>query len=483
MPRYPGLIGPWDRSQSMCADPEVTVNWYPEPLPRHGKNQYALYPTPGRSSWQTFTEIGTRGAIDTGDRQFVVIGGQFYEIFQNQTKTARGTAMVQDSNPATLCYNSASGEILITTGGNAYIFNLTSNTLTSVLTGTATQGGLLDGFFLAFDINTGRVFASDVNDGLTWDPTQYIQSATSDPWISMVVVAQPAGIWVIGRKLGDVLYDAGTFPYPFAPIPGASFAYGTASTFSVTASGDRVSWVSQTEEGAGTVVSARGYTPQRISTHPIETAIAGFIRDVGTIADCEAMTYQDQGHQFIAFSFPTANATFVYDQTTNLWHARSTRNVSQGRDEFWHPRIHLYAYGKHLVGDRDTGVLSVLDVTYGTEANGDPIIRERIFPGLFNEKREINTRVLEIYLEAGLGLSTGQGSDPTVILRASNDGGKTYGNQRTATAGALGKYRTRVRFWKLGTSSDRVYKLTVSDPIPWRIIDGYYNNDGSARAA
>lgn len=483
MPRYPGFIGPWDKSQSICADPEITVNWYTEKLPQRGKNQFALYPCPGFSSWMTFTELGLRGAIDTGARQFVVMAGQLYEIFQNQTKTARGSAMAQDSNPATMCYNSASGELFITTGGNGYIFTLATNTLTLELTGTATQGGLLDTFFVAFDINTGRIYCSDPNDGTTWDPTQYIQSSTSDAWVSMLVVAQPAGIWAIGRKLGDVLYDAGTFPFPFAPIPGASFDYGIASTFSISSSGGRVSWLTQTEQGAGSVVSARGYTPQRISTPPIETAIAGFLRDDGSISDCEALTYEDQGHQFTAFTFPRSNATFVYDVTTNQWHARTTRNVSKGVNEYWHPRVHLFAYGKHLVGDRSTGTMSVMDVTYGSEANGDPIIRERVFPGLFNEKQIINTRVLEIYLEAGLGLSSGQGSNPLVMLDISNDGGKTYGNQRTRTAGALGKYQTRVQFWKLGASRDRVYKMTVSDPIPWRIIDGFYNNDGAAQAA
>jgi hypothetical protein len=32
--------------------------------------------------------------------------------------------------------------------------------------------------------------------------------------------------------------------------------------------------------------------------------------------------------------------------------------------------------------------------------------------------------------------------------------------------------------WRMGVPRDRVNKMVVTDPIPWRIIDAFINNDG-----
>ena len=63
--------------------------------------------------------------------------------------------------------------------------------------------------------------------------------------------------------------------------------------------------------------------------------------------------------------------------------------------------------------------------------------------------------------------------NPQVTLRSSNDGGKTWGNERSVSAGAQGDYRTRVRFRRLGISRDRVFEMSVTDPIPWRVVDAF----------
>ena len=55
----------------------------------------------------------------------------------------------------------------------------------------------------------------------------------------------------------------------------------------------------------------------------------------------------------------------------------------------------------------------------------------------------------------------------------SHDGGKTWGNTIEIDAGKAGEYKTRVRKQRLGRSRDRVYEVSVSDAIPWRITDAY----------
>ena len=105
--------------------------------------------------------------------------------------------------------------------------------------------------------------------------------------------------------------------------------------------------------------------------------------------------------------------------------------------------------------------------------------RVRRTPGLVDEHRRRFYRELELLMETGLGLATGQGSDPQVHYRYSNDGGKTFGPMRLATAGAIGAYRTRVRWWNNGSGRHRVDEIVVSDPIPWRITDAFLSVDGA----
>ncbi len=491
--RWPSFIGGSYQSQSLIVDIERTMNFYPEVIVptvqsftspvdlRGAKNQIVLYPTPGQQAWLSVSDIGARGLLTVNGRTHGVIGTTTYEFLSTATATSRGTVL-QDTNPAQLSYNGASGNSLcLSSGAAVYSLNLTTNALAIVTGVPALQVGTLDGYCLAFDPVTAKVRLSNLNDATTWDPTQYMQRSTApDPWKAMITADRTGSreVWMIGEHTGDVYYDAGTFPFPLAPIPGAIFNWGTPAPWSLAAAGGEVIWLGQNADGAGVVVAARGYTPQPISTRAVETAIATY-RRTSTIADAEALTYLDQGHLFYCLKFPTANATWVCDRTTGLWHERGTWNAAQNRFDAWHPRVHTDAFGMHIVGEAGTGQLSSLDVTFGNEADGSAIRRLRIAPSLFSEHKQAVVRRLELMMEMGLGTATGQGSNPMVMLRVSRDGGKTWGNQRTASAGKIGQYLKRATWTRLGLSRDLVIEISVTDPIPWRFIDCYVNHEGS----
>lgn len=479
MAPYKGFIGVSDRSQSVIADGEETCNWYFESLPQNAKSRAALYPTPGFTTWVTVPDVGGRALFSENGRTFGVIGSGFYEFFATQTYTRWGT-VAQDNNPAQIVTNGAVGaQALISSGTNGYLFNLLTNTFSQVLTGDATQIGMLDGFFIAFNPVTSKIRLSNLNDGTTWDPTQFAQrSAAPDNWQAMLVNAPD--VWLAGSKTGDVWYDAGAFPFPFAPRTGLNYKYGIVAPFSLRSSASRILWVSVNEDGAGVVVMSRGYTPVRVSNAAVETALSTYQR-TATITDAEAFIYQQEGHTFYVLNFPSANATWVYDLDENKWAKRGYWNAPLNRYDVWHPRVHTYAFGLHLVADRTSGTIASMDVTVPTEVDATPIRRLRQAPGIFNERRQMPIRNIEVYLEAGLGNATGAGSDPMIMWQTSDDGGKTWGNERQVSAGKIGQYARRVRLWKMGKPRDRVNRMTVSDPImSWRIIDAYVNNDVAA---
>jgi len=69
-----------------------------------------------------------------------------------------------------------------------------------------------------------------------------------------------------------------------------------------------------------------------------------------------------------------------------------------------------------------------------------------------------------------------------MMFRSSADGGKTWSNERTMNAGAVGKYKARAYLTRLGKPRMWVPEVSVSDPIPWRVIDAYLNNNAAQAA-
>lgn len=62
---------------------------------------------------------------------------------------------------------------------------------------------------------------------------------------------------------------------------------------------------------------------------------------------------------------------------------------------------------------------------------------------------------------------------PELNLRWSNDGGHTWSNELTVGCGQAGEYTARAMFRRLGRARNRVFELSMSDPIGWRLLDGY----------
>jgi hypothetical protein len=84
-------------------------------------------------------------------------------------------------------------------------------------------------------------------------------------------------------------------------------------------------------------------------------------------------------------------------------------------------------------------------------------------------------KLIQIDFKTGLGLvnngtNTMNAVTPQAILRYSDDGGVTFGFPIYAPMGQIGQYYTRARWQQLGCSRDRVFQLTVTDPVPANIV-------------
>lgn len=462
-----GLIGPSYVSQSPVFDTERCVNWYVERIEATGKAPVVYYPCPGFSLFSNVSgDVGpVRAIYENNGRCFAAIATSAVELFSGGAFTDHG-AIAIDSNMASICSNGVGGnQVAFCSGGDVKIFDLTTNTLSASVVSNINKILFIDGYFIGLDINNSSVRSSALNDGTSWDPLDIAQrNDAADQWVGMGQRLRE--LWLFGRKTSLVYYNAGADGFPFVPFENAFVEEGCAATDSVAEINNQLYWLGS----SGMVRRSLGYQAERISTHAVERDISQYT----VTSDAIGITYYDQGHAFYILKFPTEGRTWCFDATTGLWHERGEWSNPELAFGAFRGNCCARAFNKNLVGDGAGGKIYDMSIDVATvDEDGEGMRRLRRTPIQCDENRLLSFSLLELDFQTGLGLTTGQGANPRVMLRASNDGGMTWGNQRTCSAGPKGQYGARVYWRQLGSARRRVYEIVVSDPIPWRLAGAF----------
>lgn len=486
-----GFCGGSYTLQNIEADCQKCLNLYPETDESGlGKSAVVMNQTPGLKVFASVAGQQVRGEWTINARSFAVIDAQLFEIFSNGSLTPIG-AVNNDNNPASMV--ATAQQLAVASGGFLYVYYLQAVGTTpagtyvaispTTFNGPVSSIGLSDDFFIALIASTEQYFVSNSLDATDWPALNTnIISTFPDNVVSMIVDHRQ--IWLLGAKASEVDYDTGNSPVPFGAAPGGFIEEGCGAQFATVQLDNSVMWIgARNNEGVGMAWRASGYTPTRISTHAVETAWQNY----PTMADARAFVYRDQGHKFWVINFPSGNATWVYDVATNLWHERAFWYAQAGIFQAALPQCHTFNFGKHLVGDRQSGTIYQMSLPspangggwdFVTDA-GNPIRRIRRAPHISTEQEWIIHSQMQVDMETGLGpqppLKDGAGNprDPMATLRYSDDGGHTWSNGQDKGCGQAGRFKTRVIWRRLGRSRDRVYELEMSDPVPYRITDAY----------
>jgi hypothetical protein len=138
-----------------------------------------------------------------------------------------------------------------------------------------------------------------------------------------------------------------------------------------------------------------------------------------------------------------------------------------------------------IVGDYEDGKLYAFDLdVYADNSQIQKWLRSwrAISPGQNNLKRTAQ-HMLQLDCESGVGLNNGQGSDPQVSLRWSDDGGHTWSNYHARTMGKIGEFGERVIWRRLGMTlklRDRVYEASGTDPVKIAILGAELQASGTS---
>ena len=270
-------------------------------------------------------------------------------------------------------------------------------------------------------------------------------------------------VYLLGEQSSEVWVDVGTFPFPFQRIPGTSTQHGIAAKFSMARLGNSFAYISRNNRGEAQIMMMNGYVPTRISTHAVEQTLLD-----GYIDDAIAWTYQQEGHEVYVISFPTLDLTWAYDIATGMWHKWLSIDTT---NTYHRHRGNCSALfnGKVYVGDFDNGIIYLLDPNNYTD-NGQEIRRLRRAPHIVTDLQREYLEELQIQFQPGVGNQSDPGQTPQAMLRWSNDGGSTWSNEHWTSIGAVGLYKNRAIWRRLGWARDRVFEVVVTDPINAVII-------------
>ena len=324
-----------------------------------------------------------------------------------------------------------------------------------------TNVDVVDNYFVYNRPDTQQFGCSNVLSPISGSTNFSSKDGAPDDLVTLIVDHRE--IYLLGETSSEVWVDQGTSPFPFNRIPGTSTQHGIVSAFSVSRLGNSFAYLSKNNRGTAQIVQMNGYVPQRISTHAVENSLTN-----QTITDAIAWTYQLEGHEVYVISFPTLQLTWCYDIATQMWHKWLYTN-NLGQYERCRGNCSAVFQGYVLVGDYSNGKIYKLERNIYTD-DGQHVKRLRRAPHLTVDLQRQYFEELQLQFQPGVGLSTGQGEDPQAMLRWSSDGGSTWSSEHWTTIGKIGKYTNRAIWRRLGTARDRIFEVSVSDPVKAVII-------------
>ncbi len=499
------FVGPTYAGRSSNIDASRSVNFYPETNPGGAKSVIALVNTPGTVLWTQAGPSPVRGMHVFAGQLYVVAGGKLYSVDARGVvsgslgtlATSAGRVAIADNGVA------ASGvggnQLMIVDGGSGYIHNAATGAFVTISGGGWPASGAstltyIDGYFVVGNANSMSVSASNLYDGTVWSALA-TSPVSAAPDLVQAVINVHQQLWVIKEYTSEVWYDAGTPTsqgFPFNRISGAVVDYGTPAPASVARGDNSFFFLANQRNNDGGefagVVELSGIIPQIVTPPAVTYRMSRY----PTVGDAFAYCYSSEGHTFYVITFPAGNATWVYDAATQMWHERSTwteqalsgdrlavpaaNGAGTAPQSFGRHVGNCYAgyADMHLVGDWQNGnIYEMRSDVY--QDNGLPLVSMRTSQHVFDKKgmENIFIRRLVLDMETGVGDGAAQqgGMEPQAGLAWSDDGGHTWSNEYWASMGAAGRYRTRVIWRRLGWSRDRIFRVSISDPVK-RVLIG-----------
>jgi hypothetical protein len=354
--------------------------------------------------------------------------------------------------------------LMLVDGFKGYYYAFSGGTLTQITDGNfpsnPTTVTWQDTYFIVTDGLTNQVNLSNNGDPTTW-PAVNIGFTGAAPGALQAGMADHSILCLFGGLFAEFWQDAGLADFPYVTIPGSAQEYGLAAAFSLCKYDNSLAGLFKNRMGEVNVSRLSGFRLQQISTQELTYILN---REYVNVADCKGFGYMLGGHPMLQLAFPSAQKTWEFDGASGSWGERQSAN---GR--YWGNKFASFV-NRQVVSDYRNGNLYEIDDNVFTD-NGEIMPMEIWSKHIWADDKYISIPQIQIDIQSGVGLTSGQGVNPQIMLSVSKDGGRTFREVAWTSMGAIGAYTQRVIWRRLGRARDWVLKLRITDPVR-RIITG-----------
>ncbi|HXC04591.1 MAG TPA: packaged DNA stabilization protein [Bacteroidia bacterium] len=461
------LFGSGLSSKSLTVSDQRRVNVYYEIREDGEKGKIAIYGTPGQTLFATAPSV-VRGWWIFKNNIVVVAGSGAYTVSSIGVVTSIGTLQTS----AGLVSMVDNGVLLFIVDGSK-CYGWDGTTFTSPITDAnipngATTVAYNDTFFICDNPSVNGQYSvspSLYTVGTAWNALA-IGNASSNPDPLTRVDTDHGFLLLWGGASIEFHQDVGTSPLPYTPIVSATQQVGLAAKFSVAKFDNTIAFLGTNLQGNYSVYKLFGFQPVVISTKDIDSFFDDF-----TVSDATAISYMWDGHPFYLLTFPTGGRSFLYDGSTNVWSEQQFGTNLIGR---YNGNLSIVFNGHVYVSDFSNGNIYQLSDQPSFTDNGTPIMRLIQTRNIHDSGNVLSIDEVFLDLETGVGLQSGQGSNPQIMVSVSKDGGRTFGNERLMAIGRVGQYLgPRATLRRFGSSRGGfIFRFRMTDPVKFAVTYG-----------
>lgn len=425
---------------------ESLTNCFVERLPNGAEG---IYGAPGLVQYGEVGDGPIRGQFTLSGTHFSVSGAELYQVDANGEGTFVGAVAGYD--PVDMSFNG--DQLVIVSDATSYVYDSGSATYSQINDPDfriASSTDSIDQYSIFTEKDSGVWFISELTDATNYDALQ-VQTAEAKPDKLVRVVVSNNEVLLMGAETVEGRYDSGASPFPFAKSS-TSLDYGMIGKHAYATIDNTLAWIDNNRM----VRTLRSATPVSIS----DPAIATLIQSWSDASVTQGFNLTIRGHEWLVLRNP--EGCICWDATTGLWHARESHDSAT-----WRVSTCTKVGNNLILGDATTNQLWRLDPDTYAEGS-DPLVRTSVSRTLGPGGVPFTLDGVEIEVEVGVGLVSGQGSAPQIWMQLSRDGGRTYGARMLRSLGAIGNRTLRVMF--TGPYGDfpphgGVIKFGVSDPV------------------
>lgn len=385
--------------------------------------------------------------------------GDIFSV-SNNTLYRNTTSLGAITGTGPVSIDGSDNEVVVTRGGTAYSYNGT-NLASIAFPDSASVRAVcfINGRFVFVRDGTAKFYWSAILNGRSVGALDFA-TAERQPDQLLDVIARGDILWLMGQSTVEAWSnDGSSADLPFSRIEQVVFEVGVKATGCTVKTDNTVFFI-----GSDDVLYRVGEVPERVSDHDWE-------EHIGASATHKLFAFKYQGHEFLGVRL--ASETLVYDIATRQ---PCEFQSSQGN---WIAQCATMVGDTAYFGHATTNQVMIFN---GWDELGDELERRFTAAQQLDQPAWINN--VKLWANAGhTEVLSGQGVDPVVEMRSSDDAGNTWSDFDWDDLGSAGDYRT-VPEWRCLGQFDFpgvMMEFRCTDPVPFRVSAVKVNDPGGRR--